>query len=197
MPGNIDATALARRLAPLSHGTEALGIIRDALGQVEKRQRQAFLNDHMLCASITYDTVSARMSTPPEPFPVLQGDVIRTDAAYILGSRQIGGPSYVVATSTCDVVAGRRETALLLRVEPRHVTTVVSRDLLRNDLSNLIAFKTSRYFSLPPLPDDDDDVLFNVVLADPFAQCANQALALTCGSCLILVAIDCPVPYGC
>ncbi len=119
------------------------------------------------------------MATPPEPFHVLQGDVIRTDAAYILGSRQIGGPSYVVATSTCDVVPGRRKTALLLRVEPRRLTATVGRDQLRNDLANLIAFKTSRYFYLPPLPDDDADVLFNVVLVDPFAQCSNQMLALT------------------
>ena len=179
MPGSIDVTDLARRLAPLSHGTEALGIIRDALGQVEKRQRQAFLNEHLLCAPIRYEEVGARMSKPPEPFQVLQGDVIRTDAAYILGSRQVGAPSYVVATSTCDVVLGRRETALLLRVQPRRLTVNVGRDQLRNDLANLIAFKTSRYFYLPPLPDDDAVVLFNVVLVDPFAQCSNQTLAFT------------------
>ncbi|GEM_PF-4739208 len=30
---------------------------------------------------------------------------------------------------------------------------------------------------VPPLPDDDADVLFNVALLDPFAQCSNAALA--------------------
>jgi hypothetical protein len=112
------------------------------------------------------------------PFHALQGDVIRTDAAYILGVRQVGAFSSLVATSTCDLVPGRRKTALLLPVEPRRLSDYLSQQKLESDLSNLIVFRSTRYFYFPRLPDDDSDVLFNVAHVDPFAQCANEALNL-------------------
>ncbi len=173
----IDVEALGQRLAPLSHGVEALTILRDTLkGLGPVTARQDFLNERLLCAPITFDVVKD-LDPAPELFHVLQGDVIRTDAAYVLGVRRIGRPSFVVATSTCDVVAGRRETAHLLPVEPRRPRDYDDPRKLRDDLANLIAFKTTRYFYLPPLPDDEPDVLFNVVRLDPFAQCGNENLA--------------------
>lgn len=178
MANGIDLAALERRLAPLSHGTEALTILRDALRQTGKGGRQAFLNEHLLRAPIRHDDVRPRLEPPPEPFHVLQGDIVRTEAAYILGDRQAGNRSYAVATSTCDIVPGRRETALLLPVEPRRPADYPDSTRVRNDLANLVAYKTTRYFYLPPLPDDPPEVLFNVVLMDPFAQCANDVLAL-------------------
>ncbi len=177
MTGGIDLASLERRLAPLSHGTEALDIVREALRQIGKGARQAFLNEHLLRAPIRYDEARARLDPPPEPFHVLQGDIIRTDAAYVLGLRQVGNRSYAVATATCDAVLGRRETVLLLPVEPRRPSDYRDEGRLRNDLANLSAFKTTRYCYLPPLPDDPPDVLFNVIFFDPLAQCANEALA--------------------
>lgn len=179
MTDGIDLNALEQRLAPLSHGTEALTILRDTLRRFGAvAARQFFLNEHLLCAPIEYDDVQLRLPGPLEPFHILQGDIVRTDAAYVLGDRQSGNSTYVVATSTCDIVPGRREMAHLLPVVPRRMSDYDDPQRLRNDLANLIAFKTTRYFYLPPLPDDEQDVTFNVVLIDPFAQCSNAALAL-------------------
>jgi hypothetical protein len=75
-------------------------------------------------------------------------------------------------------VPGRRESALLLPVEPRRLSDYQSRQTLEGDLSNLVVFRSTRYFYLPSLPDDEPDVLFNVAHLDPLAQCANEALAL-------------------
>jgi hypothetical protein len=174
----IDVAALERRLAPLSHGTEALAVLQEALRQLGKGERQAFLNEQLLRAPIRHEAVRGKLDPAPEHFDVLQGDIIRTDAAYVLGARQTSGQSFVVATSTCDVVPGRRETALLLPIQPRRPGDYADTNRLRSDLANLIAFRTTRYFYLPPLPDDPEDVLFNVALLDPLAQCANDALAL-------------------
>lgn len=85
------------------------------MGKVAARQR--FLADHMLCPPIRYEDVRARMDI--ELFHLLQGDVIRSDAAYILGEPRVSNLSYVVATLPCDLVLGRRESALLLSIEPR------------------------------------------------------------------------------
>jgi hypothetical protein len=174
----VDIVALERRLAPLSHGTEAIAILRETMQALNKRERQLFLNGNLVRAPIDYDRVRSQIGPPPEPFFVLQGDVIRTDAAYILGSRLSGGRSYIVATSTCDAVPGRRDAALLLPVEARRLGEPTDHQRVQNDLANLITFKTTRYLYLPPLPDDDPNVLFNVAFLDPFAQCENAALAL-------------------
>ena len=163
-------------LAPLSHGTQALQLLRDflkGLGKVTDRQR--FLADHVFCPPISYEDI--RGSLDVEPFHLLQGDVIRTDTAYVLGSRRVGIPSYVVATSTCDLVAGRRESAVLLPIEPRRASDYPLQHKLESDLSNLIVFRSTRYVYLAALPDDEPEVLFNVARLDPLAQCPNEALA--------------------
>lgn len=172
-----ELSRLEEQLAPLSHGTQALELLRKflkGLGKVAARQR--FLAEHMLRPQITYEDVRSRLDV--EPFHVLQGDVIRTDAAYILGTRHVGNPSYVVATSTCDLVPGRREGALLLPIEPRRPADYETQRELESHLSNLIVFRSTQYFYLPRLPNDDPDVLFNLVRVDPFAQCTNEALPL-------------------
>jgi hypothetical protein len=170
-------TRLEQELAPLSHGTEALQLLRNflkGLGKVSARQH--FLADHMLRSPIRSQDVRGRMDV--EEFHLLQGDIVRSDAAYTLGDRQIGNPSYIVATSTCDLVPGRRESALLLPVEPRGLDDYQSQQKLESDLGNLVTFRSTRYIYLPALPDDKPDVLFNVAHLDPLAQCANDALAL-------------------
>lgn len=177
MTGVLGLAALEQRLAPLSHGAAALDIVREALGQVGKGARQAFLNEHLLRAAIRYDDARTYIDPPPELFHVLQGDIIRTESAYVLDGRQVGDRSYAVATATCDAVPGRRETVLLLPVEPRRTSDYDDRGRLRNNPTNLVAFRTTRYCYLPPLPDDPPEVLFNIVLFDPFAQCANVTLA--------------------
>ncbi len=49
---------------------------------------------------------------------MLQGDIVSTEAAYLMGERIGGSPMFAVLNSTCDLVPGRREYASLLRVVP-------------------------------------------------------------------------------
>lgn len=167
-PANIDQ--LEQRLAPLSHGDDALVVLQEFLKRLGSwRERQTFLNTRLLCAPIRYEGVKSRLSVDPGPFSVLQGDIVRTDAAFSLGERPEGA-SYAIATSTCDLMpAYGRETVLLLPVLP--ATEGGEREeKLRQELGNLVSFRPKRYFYLPPLPDDAPDVLFNIVHLDPFAQ---------------------------
>jgi len=58
MTSPIDVEALEQRLAPLSHGVEALTILRDTLKRLGPVvARQDFLNERLLCAPITFDAV--------------------------------------------------------------------------------------------------------------------------------------------
>ena len=166
-PADIDR--LQQRLAPLSHGDAALTVLQEFLrGLSSWRERQTFLNRHLLCAPIHYEDVKQRLPVDPGPFFTLQGDVIRTDAAFSLGERPPRA-TYAIATSTCDLIPSYgRETILLLPVVP--VTGGNESDeKLRREMGNLVSFRPKRYFYLPPLPDDPEDVLFNVVRLDPFA----------------------------
>ena len=177
MDSSTDVDQLARRLAPLSHGDDALVVLQEFLtGLGSWSERQKFLNTHLLCAPIRYESVKPRLSADPGPFFGLQGDIIRTDAALSLGDRPRGA-SYAVATSTCDLMPSYgRETVLLLPVVP--VAQGGSDEKLRRELGNLVSFRPKRYFYLPPLPDDGQDVLFNIVQLDPFAQARKDDVAV-------------------
>lgn len=121
--------------------------------------------------------MKARLPVDPGPFFALQGDIIRTASAFSLGERPRGA-SYTIATSTCDLMPSYgRETILLLPVVP--VTGGDESDeKLRRELGNLVSFRPKRYLYLPPLPDDDQSVLFNVVQLDPFAQARKEDVAV-------------------
>lgn len=175
MESGVDLSSLEQVLAPLSHGDAAVVALQQALRPLRRRQRQDFLNTHMLRPSIRYAELKDQLPTGMEPFLALQGDVVRTDAAYILGVRKDRGrPSYVVATSTCDLIPKRRETITLLQVLPRRLAEY-SKEFMANEIAQLTSFKQTRQFYLPPL-DDDDDVSYNVVLLDAQAQCTNASL---------------------
>ncbi|GAC1406194.1 MAG: hypothetical protein NVSMB52_19770 [Chloroflexota bacterium] len=181
LPGRVASSSeiehLEKKLTPLSHGNEALQLIQEflkSLGKVTARQR--FLADKIFCPPITSENVRGTLDI--EEFHMLQGDIIRSDAAYILGTRQVDDPSYVVASSTCDLVPGRRESALLLPIEPRRMTDFESEQKLKDAISNLVTFRSTRYIYLSALPDDEIDVLVNVAYLDPLAQCANDSLMM-------------------
>lgn len=108
LSGRVDSSAdtdqLENRLAPLSHGDEALVVLQEFLtGLGSWRERQRFLNTHLLCAPTRYEDVRPRLRVDPGPFFVLQGDIIRTDEAFSLGERPRGA-SCAIATSTRDLM---------------------------------------------------------------------------------------------
>lgn len=146
MDSSTDIDQLEQRLAPLSHGDEALVVLQEFLTSLGSwRERQKFLNTHLLCAPIRYAGVKARLPADPGPFFALQGDVVRTDTAFSLGERR-RGVSYAIATSTCDLMPSYgRETILLL---PTVTVTMGSEsdEKLRRELGNLVSFRPKRYF---------------------------------------------------
>jgi hypothetical protein len=171
----IDVAALEETLAPLSHGGQALETLQGILRPHKAHARQTILNRHMLRLPIRHEDVKGHVGPELAVFCVLQGDVIRTDAAYVLGERRDQNPTYVIATSTCDLVPGRRKTVSLLEVEPRRANyTEVAQ--IQNHLGQLTMFKSTQHLYLPPLPDDPPEVLFNVAHLDATAQCENAVL---------------------
>lgn len=169
---------LARLLADRGHGTDGLGLIETFLGGMALTDRLEWLASHMLTPALSHPDAQARVDAPVERFQVLQGDVIRSSSAYQLGTRADGDPSFVIATSSCDLVEGRRSTALLLPVSPRRRSDFSSGRDLTATLETLTIYRPRKHFYLPVLPDDGPDVVCNVAQLDPLHVIANDQVNL-------------------
>jgi hypothetical protein len=126
-----DDEGLAGTLKAFAHGDEGLRLFRESLSS-DLRTRVEWLAQNLLRPPITLEEARERVPTVSE-FRVLQGDVIRTSGAYQLGNR-IESTEYVVASSTCDLVADRRATALLLPIQPRTKVDFASDHTRASDL---------------------------------------------------------------
>lgn len=71
-----------------------------------------------------------------------------------------------IATSTCDLVPQRREYALLLRIQPIRPT---DKDV-KQVIGELLKFNSTKRMYLPPLPDDEPDVIANAAIFDGMVQ---------------------------
>ena len=101
VPGDLGELEL--HLQTLSHDDQALKLIQDFATKLGKtKQRQAVFNTEgaLVRSPIIYQDVLERGLIDPneDPFTLLQGDIISTDAAYFLGER-ITGAKFVVASS--------------------------------------------------------------------------------------------------
>ncbi|GAB4299660.1 MAG: hypothetical protein Fur0025_38830 [Oscillatoriaceae cyanobacterium] len=160
---------LEKQLKNLSHDSQALEIIQEfanKLGKTERRQRVFGKEGALVCHPIEYQNVLARgLIDEKDPFTLLQGDIISTDAAYFLGER-IAGIKFAIATSTCDLVPGRRKYALLLRLQPIRAKDENAKQLL----SEMLKFTSTQRMYLPPLPGDPEDAIANAVIFDGVCQ---------------------------
>jgi hypothetical protein len=105
---------------------------------------------------------------------MLQGDVIPTEAAYLMGERIVGTPMFAVLNSTCDLVPGRREYASLLRVVP----VTGEGEALKSALHHLLSFRSRRDLYLPPLPSEAVPTLGYAIRFDGVAQIRVEDLLL-------------------
>lgn len=158
------------KLRDLSHDDQALKIIRDFATSLKKTShRQAMFNAKgaLVRDAIAYADALAKAAIDPsdDPFVLLQGDLVSTDAAYLIGERLVG-MKFAIASSTCDLVAERREYAALLRIQPITATTPGWKQIL----GELLKFQSSWRMYLPPLSVDASDVLFNVIVFDGIVQ---------------------------
>ncbi len=171
---------LERRLAGLSHTDEAAQVIESVVAEHFKKtaQRQiAFAQPNIICVEpISYaDAVaSGVIDADEDQFTMLQGDIVSTEAAYLMGERIVGSPMFAVLNSTCDLVPGRREYASLLRVVP----VTGDGDALKSALHDLLSFRSRRDLYLPPLPNEDVPTLGYAIRFDGVAQIRMEDLLL-------------------
>ncbi len=173
-----DLQTLETQLRNLSHSDEALKIIQDFANNLRKtRQRQKIFGEEgaLVRPPIEYQEMLLRGVLKPDedPFLLLQGDIVSTDSGYFLGER-ISGSKFAIATSTCDLVSGRRQYAALLRIHPIRATEEYAAQLL----GELLKFKSTSRMYLPALPDDPDEVIANAILFDGIVQIRLDDLLL-------------------
>jgi hypothetical protein len=174
----MDLAALEVALRDLSHDERAVQLVRSfAQGLGTTKQRQQLFNTPgaLVRSPLDYDNAVASGAIEPteDRFSLLQGDIVSTDAAYLLGER-LTGMKFVVASATCDLVPGRRDYAALLRIQPITVNTPQVKDLL----GQLLKFQSTQRLYLPPLPQDPPDTLANAVLFDGIIQIELERLLL-------------------
>jgi hypothetical protein len=161
---------LEARLSNLSHDDQALKIIQDfaqKLGKTNKRQSMFNQNNALIRKPIFYQDVLNRglIDAEEDPFILLQGDIISTDTAYFLGER-IVGMKFAIASSTCDLVPGRREYTAMLRLQPIKTDNPHAKQLL----GELLKFNSTQRMYLPPLPGDSSDIIANALIFDGIVQ---------------------------
>lgn len=169
---------LETRLQSLSHDIEPLSIIQSfaqKLGKTKARQKIFNAPGALVRSAIEYQDLrdNGLISQDEDPFILLQGDIVSTEAAYFLGER-ITGMKFTIASSTCDLVPGRRQYATLLRIQPITVNNPHAKQLL----GEMLKFTSTKRMYLPPLPGDEETVLANAVLFDGVVQIRLDDLLL-------------------
>lgn len=170
---------LEASLRNLSHENQAVKIIQDFAQNLGKTfKRQEFFNKKgvLIREPIFYQDVFQRGLIEPaeDSFVLLQGDIVATDAAYFLGER-ITGSKFIITSSTCDLIPGRRPYSTLLRISPIYKNNENAKTIL----SELLAFKSTRRMYLPPLPNDGSDVVGNAVEFDGVIQIRLEDLLIS------------------
>ena len=141
-------------------------------------QRQvAFAQPNTICVvpiSFADAVTSGAIGADEDEFTMLQGDIVSTEAAYVMGERIVGKPMFAVLNATCDLVPGRREYASLLRVAP----VAGDGDALKSTLQHLLSFRSRRDLYLPPLPNEEAPTLGYAIRFDGVAQIRMEELLL-------------------
>lgn len=162
---------LEEKLQHYSHDQTAIEIVQEFaknLGNTKNRQI-IFGSEGVILREppILYQEVMEKglINQDEDPFSLLQGDIISTDAAYFFGER-LQGMKFIIASSTCDLVENRRENAMLFRIEP--ITSVYPN--IKSIIGELLKFTSTKLMYLPRLKSDAKDVIANFVVLDGVVQ---------------------------
>jgi hypothetical protein len=170
---------LEQKLRSLSHNEEAIQEVQRFSSLLAgTKERLAIWNtkNAILRRPIETGEVAALgFNTPDDAFTMLQGDVIRTEAAYFLGERVTGRPKYAILNSSCDLVPGRSSYAALVRI----VELRRDEEKAKEKLGTLLKFTRRDSMYLPVLPDDGSDVIGNVIQFDGICQIRSSELLLS------------------
>lgn len=170
---------LEKQLQDLSHNSRPLELIQEFasnLGKTKQKQIVFGSNGALVGWPIEYQDVLQRgaIDEKEDSFSLLQGDIISTDTAYLLGER-ISGSKFAVASSTCDLVPKRRDYASLLRLQP----ITADNSNVKQLLGELLTFKSTKSMYLPPLPDDADNIVANAIIFEGTIQVRLDDLLLS------------------
>jgi len=149
---------LEDQLRELSHDASAVELVVDFASRIPTKQRQVFFSRPGALVRAPIELEEAKNAglheEDDDEFQLLQGDIVQTDAAYFLGER-VTDALFIVASSSCDLVPGRRKHAALLRLRP------IRSDMegAKQELGNLLSFKSTRRMFIPPLPGFRPEVL--------------------------------------
>lgn len=165
-------------LSGLSHSEDGLQVVQkfcDSLQSTAERMRAFNVANAIVRPPIEPGhAASLGFDTPDDRFILLQGDIIRTEAAFFMGQRISGRAKFAVLNSSCDLVPDRRKYASLLPI------LQIRKDEpgAKAKLSRLLKFTPRDSMYLPPLPDDDSDVVGNLIQFDGLYQIEGTHLAL-------------------
>lgn len=176
---------LLEAAAEIESGATIFDALDEFLDGLDIWQRQAELDRVWLERPISHAEAKAAYPSLTDEFSLLQGDIVRSEAAFILGERRPG--TYVVATATCDAVVKpkpRQKSILLLPVLPRTLASFEGRtDEKRGRsaetiLNTLVTFGQRRLLYLPKLSDDQAPVLFNQISFQDLAVLAADQVPI-------------------
>lgn len=169
---------LEEKLKSLSHSDEAIRAVESFSSLLTgTKERLAIWNgdNAIVRRPVEAGEVAALgFDNPDDRFALLQGDIVRTDAAFFMGERVTGLPKYAILNSSCDLVPGRNSYAALLRILPLRR----DEDKAKEKLGTLLKFTRRDSMYLPVLPDDPPDVVGNVIQFDGLCQIKTPELFL-------------------
>ncbi len=166
-------------LQSLSHDDHALKTIQSFaknLGKTKDRQSVFNKKGAIVREPIIYQEVLNRglITSDQDHFILLQGDIVSTESAYFLGERLTGMQKFAVATSTCDLILGRRQYASLLRIIPMKADD----PKVGQTLGDLLKFTSTQRMYLPPLPDEQSSIVGNALVFDGIVQIKIEDLLM-------------------
>ena len=169
---------LEQQLRSTSHSEEAIQAVQafsNGLAGTKTRLEVWNAVNAIVRKPIEYGETSALgFDTPDDQCSILQGDIVRTEAAYFYGERIAGMVKFAVLNSSCDLVPGRMAHASLLRILP------IKRDEERakEKLGTLLKFSRRDSMYLPALADDAEDVVGNAISFEGICQIRSSDLFL-------------------
>lgn len=168
---------LETQLRDVSHNQEALELINNFAKNLNKKERQIIFSakGSLIIEPIIYENMVLRglIEENEDPFTLLQGDIVRTDLAYLTGER-LKGMKFAIASSTCDLVPNRREYATLLRIKPIFNEDSNAKSLL----GQLLKFQSTQRMYLPRFDDEAPNIIANSILFDGVVQIRLEDLLL-------------------
>jgi hypothetical protein len=169
---------LEQRLRGLSHSEEAISEVQKFCAGLSgtKSRMEMFSQENAVVRRPIEHSVTARLGfdNNDDEFVLLQGDIVKTDAAYFLGERVVGSPKYAVLNSSCDLVPGRSTVSSVLRISAIRRTE----DQAKEKLGTLVKFSRRDSMYMPVMPEDAADVVGNAILFDGICQIRTADLLL-------------------